>query len=170
MREDLGENAPRVISELANKVVKYIEAGDASSACITYEPAVYVWGSGQNGRLGNGQQQNNPVPMLSSELEDKVVEKIVMGTNSTFAILGSGRVFAFGSSKSGKLGFELANDKNYVLPKEIISLGPGAEDVSVAQVAAGPFHSLVLTTEGVLYAMGNSKDGKLGIESAAAAI
>lgn len=103
-------------------MVKYIEAGDASSACITYEPAVYVWGSGQNGRLGNGQQQNSQVPMLSNELEDKVVDKVVMGTNSTFAIMASGQVFGFGSSKSGKLGFELANDKNYVLPKEIISL------------------------------------------------
>ena len=44
--QPIGENAPRQITELQNKMVKYIEAGDASSACITYEPAVYVWGSG----------------------------------------------------------------------------------------------------------------------------
>lgn len=68
-------------------MVRYIEAGDASSSCITYEPAVYVWGSGQNGRLGNGQQHAITDPTLSNELEDKAVEKIVMGTNSTFAVL-----------------------------------------------------------------------------------
>ena len=32
--------------ELKNKIVKYIEAGDASSACITVDSLVYVWGSG----------------------------------------------------------------------------------------------------------------------------
>lgn len=31
------------------------------------------------------------------------------------------------------------------------------------QVAAGPFHTLVLSNEGRIYSMGNSKDGKLGI-------
>jgi alpha-tubulin suppressor-like RCC1 family protein len=30
------------------------------------------------------------------------------------------------------------------------------------QIAAGPFHTIMLTTEGNLLSMGNSKDGKLG--------
>lgn len=53
-----------------------------------------------------------------------------------------------------------------MLPKEIISLGAH----NVLQVAAGPFHTLVLTKRGEVYAMGNSKDGKLGLETAAANI
>jgi len=39
---------------LADKKVKIIEAGDASSACILVDFSVYMWGSGMNGRLGNG--------------------------------------------------------------------------------------------------------------------
>ena len=39
---------------LADKRVKIIEAGDASSACILTDASVYMWGSGMNGRLGNG--------------------------------------------------------------------------------------------------------------------
>lgn len=157
--QEVGENAPRQIKELEGKFVKYIEAGDASSACITHEPQVYMWGSGLNGRLGNGDSGPELLPQLSQELKDKQVACIVKGTNTTFAIMENS-VFGWGSSKSGKLGFELANGKNYELPKEIIAL----KDVQVYQVAAGPFHTLVLTVDGTILSMGNSKDGKLGYD------
>jgi alpha-tubulin suppressor-like RCC1 family protein len=73
----------------------------------------------------------------------------------------SGQVFGWGSSKSGKLGFDMANGKNYPLPKEIISL----KDLNIYSIAAGPFHTLVLASDGSIYSMGNSKDGKLGFEN-----
>lgn len=44
------------------------------------------------------------------------------------------------------------------MPKEVISL----KDVEVYQIAAGPFHTLLLTNDGKIFSMGNSKDGKLG--------
>ena len=37
--------------------------------------------------------------------------------------------------------------------------------LDVYQIAAGPFHTLMLTAVGQLYVMGNSKDGKLGVET-----
>lgn len=85
-----------------------------------------------------------------------------MGTNSSFALLENQKVFAWGSSNSGKLGFKLAGGKNYMLPKEIIELK--AQKVVLYQIAAGPFHTLLLTRDGKVYTMGNSKDGKLGFE------
>ena len=60
--QEVGENAPRQIKELAGKHVKFIEAGDASSACITHDLMVYMWGSGLNGRLGNGTHGNELTP------------------------------------------------------------------------------------------------------------
>lgn len=102
---------------LNNLSIKYIETGDATSACITNDQKVYLWGCGLNGRLGNGENINIDVPQLSSELKDKMVSAIIMGSNSTFAILENKNIFAWGSSKGGKLGFEMANGKNYELPK-----------------------------------------------------
>ena len=55
----------------------------------------------------------------------------------------------------------MANGKNYPLPKEIISL----KELKVFTIAAGPFHTLILTQDGLLYTMGNSKDGKLGFDN-----
>lgn len=164
--QEVGENAPRQIKELAGKHVKFIEAGDASSACITHDLMVYMWGSGLNGRLGNGTHGSELTPQLSQELKDKQVSSISKGTNSTFAIFETAQVFGWGSSKNGKLGFQLANGKNYDLPREIISL----EGHEIYQIAAGPFHTLLLTIEGNLLTMGNSKDGKLGYELASGGV
>ena len=54
---------------IADKKVKIIEAGDASSACILYDCSVYMWGSGMNGRLGNGNTDPVLMPTESKELD-----------------------------------------------------------------------------------------------------
>lgn len=53
-------------------------------------------------------------------------------------------MFGWGSSKSGKLGFELSGGKNYDLPREIISLS----NFPIFQIASGSFHTLLLTKDG----------------------
>jgi alpha-tubulin suppressor-like RCC1 family protein len=102
---------------LHDKKVKMIEAGDASSACILTDSSVYMWGSGMNGRLGNGDTKQVLIPIRSKELDGKQVIAITKGTNNTFAILDTYQVYGFGSSRGGKLGFELAKGKNYELPR-----------------------------------------------------
>jgi E3 ubiquitin-protein ligase HERC2 len=61
----VGENCPRKIKGMQGRFVKYIEAGDASSAAVTHDFQVYMWGSGLNGRLGNGTYINELLPQLS---------------------------------------------------------------------------------------------------------
>ena len=155
---------PRRIEKLKEKFVTQVEAGDASSACITHDLNVYMWGSGLNGRLGNGTKHNLTTPDMSQELKKKQVISITKGTNSTFAIFESKKVCSWGSSKNGKLGFELPQGKNYELPREIISFSHDKHEIY--QIAAGPFHTVCLTTRGKILVMGNSKDGKLGIKPA----
>ena len=75
--QEVGENAPRIIEELRGKFIKNCEAGEASSACITHNNFVYIWGSGLNGRLGNGTSSNILVPELSQELRKMQVKVIV---------------------------------------------------------------------------------------------
>jgi alpha-tubulin suppressor-like RCC1 family protein len=57
--------------DLADKTVRTIEAGDASSVCILTDFSVYMWGSGMNGRLGNGTTENVLSPIRSAELDGK---------------------------------------------------------------------------------------------------
>ena len=162
----MGENSPRQITNvLKDLFIKYINAGDASSSCVTHDRIVYMWGSGLHGRLGNGNSNNLLKPELSQELKDKQVKLMFKGTNTSFALLESTSILAWGSSKNGKLGFSMGNGKNYELPKEIITINE--QGIEVYQIAAGPFHTLLLSTSGKIYCMGSSKDGKLGIDMGA---
>ena len=121
--QEVGENSPRQITNVLNDLfIKYINAGDASSSCVTHDRIVYMWGSGLHGRLGNGNSNNLLKPELSQELKDKQVKLMFKGTNTSFALLESKSILAWGSSKNGKLGFSMGNGKNYELPKEIITI------------------------------------------------
>ena len=88
------------------------------------------------------------------------IENIVLGASHSLCLLRNGKVLAWGSSKDGKMGLEGAMDRNFLTPKEITTL----DNISVYQMAAGTFHTLILTEEGEIYSFGNSKDGKLGYD------
>ena len=102
---------------LADKVVKYIEAGDASSSCVLIDWSTYLWGSGMNGRLGNGVYEPVLKPFKSKELDGKQIIGIHKGTNNTFTVLDTNKVYGFGSSRGGKLGFPGTKGKNFDLPR-----------------------------------------------------
>lgn len=119
--QEVGENAPRQITFFKHPV-KQIAAGDASSAVITQEGQVYLWGSGLNGRLGNGTSANIMLPELSMELRNYQVLNLMLGTSTSFSILESRSVLAWGSSKNGKLGHPMAMGKNFELPKEVVAV------------------------------------------------
>ena len=66
---------------------------------------------------------------------------MVKGVNTTFAILESNQILAWGSSKNGKLGFPMANGKNYRIPKEIIAVNNFPRPI----ISCRPFHCPVST-------------------------
>ena len=46
---------PTLITALSGKNVVYVSCGNAYSAAITEEGALYTWGKGSCGRLGHGE-------------------------------------------------------------------------------------------------------------------
>lgn len=67
------------------------------------------------------------------------------------------KVFSFGRNASGQCGHDKLHTFN---APELVA---GLSHVNVVQAAAGTKHSLFLTDEGVVYACGENKYGKLGI-------
>ena len=86
------------------------------------------------------------------------VTQVAAGGAYSLAVTASGQLYAFGDNQAGELGSSANNVPNPTptlvgLPGEI---GP------VTQVAAGEFHSLVVTASGQLYAFGENFFGELG--------
>lgn len=70
----------------------------------------HVWGSGRFGKLGLGSdEQNYTQPRKLFTMFKEQVTEFASGPYHTLALTNSGKIFAFGNSKYGKLG--LAQDQ-----------------------------------------------------------
>ena len=160
--DETGENLPKEVSFFRQTAIKIalIEAGEANSAVITHgKGELFLWGCGMHGRLGTGKTNNVLRPSVIQDLNNLKVEDVSLGSSHTLCLLKSGQVLCWGPSTHGKMGLETALDRNFLTPKELITL----DREKAFQISAGPFHSLVLTEKGKLYTFGNAKDGKLGL-------
>jgi len=75
----------------------------------------------------------------------------------TLIVDSRGQCYAFGGGENGALGLGYEKIEQTV-PRRILHLPK-----KVIMVAAGRYHSLALTRDGIVYSWGSSKDGKLGL-------
>eukprot|EP01043_Picozoa_sp_COSAG02_P104430 COSAG02_NODE_40427_length_405_cov_2.944444_1_plen_83_part_10 len=80
---------------------------------------------------------------------------VAAGGDHSLVLTTAGAVFSFGYGNYGRLGH--GDTANQLSPVQIQSLG-----TDNAMVAAGGYHSLVLTTAGAVFSFGRSYYGQLG--------
>lgn len=144
-------------------IVAGVAAGWSHSAAITPSGSLYTWGNNLSGELGIGSNVSRNTPVLVSALPagDPVVA-VALGTNTgsgsehTLALLSSGAVYSWGLNSYGQVGDGSTVNRN--LPARVAAL-PG----DIVAVAAGAFHTVALTSGGVVYAWGDNRFGQLGL-------
>jgi alpha-tubulin suppressor-like RCC1 family protein len=148
-----------------------VAAGLLHTLALTESGQLYSFGANNDGQLGRKTTHGpgewaNPTPTLVAlSGQDGPVVQIAAGRTSSFAVTESGQLYAFGENRFGQLGFAENSgpgpdpSENAHPTPTLVSL-PG--DPPVAEVAAGSFHTLVLTDEGQLYAFGKNTFGELG--------
>ncbi len=150
----------------ASGQVVQIAAGYEQSLALTSTGQLYAFGGNRYGELGNatnaGTQTPNPTPtpVVLSNASGQVVQ-IAAGIEHSLALTSTGQLYAFGGNRYGELG-RAANVETPV-PNSTpvaVSLPPAAGPVR--SIAAGGFHSLALTTSGLIYAFGRNTNGQLG--------
>ena len=144
---------------LASNPVQHGVASNAAILTISITvPSGSLWGMGDNsyGDLGDGTttQRYAPVQILSSG-----VKAVAAGDDFSLIVKTDGSLWAMGNDDWGQLGDGTvsngsATDSCYS-PEQIL---PGG----VRAVAAGECFSLVLKTDGSLWAMGDNSNGQLG--------
>jgi alpha-tubulin suppressor-like RCC1 family protein len=147
-------------------------AGKLHSLVVTASGQLYSFGNNCCGQLGRvtvnpPREWSNPTPTLVQlpEGAGPVVE-VAAGAFFSLVRTANGKVYSFGENRYGQLGFEENSGpgpspaENTHLAPTLVTL-PGAEGPAV-QIAAGVYHSLVLTASGQVYSFGENTGGQLG--------
>ena len=114
--------------------------------------ALYCWGSGLQGELGNGSTANTNVPIAVSDM-DSDVSVVSAGYAHTCAVK-SGTAWCWGKNNVGQLGIGTTSPFE-VLPNAV------AHGKTVASLAMGTYHSCLTNTSGAMYCWGQNAYGAL---------
>ncbi|XP_064220489.1 X-linked retinitis pigmentosa GTPase regulator isoform X4 [Aotus nancymaae] len=135
--------------------IKQLSAGSNTSAALTEDGRLFMWGDNSEGQIGLPNIPNACVPHQVTI--GKPISWISCGYYHSAFVTTDGELYIFGEPENGKLG----------LPNELLSshripqLVPEIPE-KVIQVACGGEHSVVLT-ENAVYTFGLGQFGQLGL-------
>ncbi|HEX4034862.1 MAG TPA: putative Ig domain-containing protein [Solirubrobacteraceae bacterium] len=160
-------NAPTLVTLPGQSgTIIQIAAGANSSLALTSTGQLYGFGLDLYGQIGNlppytpdNEPEPIPNPIALPGVTGQITE-IAAGDTDGFAATSTGQLFAFGKNDEGQLGTTNMGVENYNGTPSLITL-PG-ESGTIAEIAAGSEHTLVLTTSGQLYGFGENGEGQLG--------
>lgn len=173
--DNLSVSSPRKIDSLSK--ITSVSAGGMHCGCIDENFNCYTWGACNYGQLGIGKAVINKemvsVPTkvrfspsnhdLNQDADgDEILlcSKISCGGMHTAAIALDGSVYCWGKADSGQTGFPDWYKTFFAgvhSPKKVHGFTETAVDV-----ACGGFHTLILTSNDTVFAMGKEDFGLLG--------
>jgi len=147
---------PVQIRTLNETKVKGVFAARRHSVVLDSEGQVFSFGSGEDGKLGHGNELDQLVPKQITAIRNCRVVNVSCGAHHTLLVTDSGRLFSFGFAACGQLGH--GDQTNRAVPTEVRSLS----NERVVNCAAGAHHSLAVTDRGGVYSFGLGHTGQLG--------
>jgi alpha-tubulin suppressor-like RCC1 family protein len=128
-------------------------SADSGHACVVHDGGtVSCWGTGQYGRLGNGQSQASATPVTVSNLTDAVT--VSVGYEHTCALRSTGSVACWGRNNGGQLGNGTQTDST--TPVDVLNI------TDATAVTAGGSVSCALRATGSVSCWGVGYNGGLG--------
>ena len=149
---DNNRHAPTLLHDLKNIV--QISAGYHHSLLLTDNGQVYVCGNNKYGQLGLGYNNNCQVPVLNNHINNII--QVSAGFNHTLLLRYDGCVYTCGNNMYGQLA-DGTNSNFSNMPLLIPNI------YNIKQISNGYHHSLLLTKNGQVYALGYNKHGQLGL-------
>lgn len=145
-----------MIEGLKGKKVVQATCFGAHNAVLTDAGQVFMWGSGTDGKLGQGDNESHFAPVLVRALEDKGIKSIQCGYDFAAAINVEGHLFTWGHGLGGRLGH--GDEENRTVPTLVAALA----EVPVRSIACGAGHMAAISDMNVLYTWGKNAEGQLG--------
>ncbi|NXM29491.1 RPGR regulator, partial [Oxyruncus cristatus] len=134
--------------------IKQLAAGSYTSAAVTEDGQLFVWGDNSEGQIGLASESCVSVPRRVDV--GKPVSSVSCGYYHSALITGDGELYTFGEPANGKLGLLPEQLKNNRVPQPVLGIME-----KVNKVACGGEHTVVLT-EADVYTFGLGQYGQLG--------
>ncbi len=125
--------------------------GRRHACAVTDDGAVYCWGAGASGQLGNGSRKDRARPTRVTKVRAAV--DVDVGAAHSCALSAGGAVWCWGSHVLGELGHprRTGSDEPVRVPLP-----------EVAELDVGEHHACARSDAGAVYCWGAGKHGELG--------
>jgi alpha-tubulin suppressor-like RCC1 family protein len=148
--------------------VVMVAAGHDHALMVSSDGAVYAWGLGTSGQLGDNLATSSTIPVRvksGAQGPQRYLEDIIAvsaGDTFSLALASDGSVYSWGSGSSGRLGDGASTQRN--TPVKVVSGEQGAHQFlqDIVGLSAGNGHTLAVAQDGRVYAWGVGTSGRLG--------
>ncbi|KAI8833873.1 regulator of chromosome condensation 1/beta-lactamase-inhibitor protein II [Chytriomyces cf. hyalinus JEL632] len=137
-------------------VFETIACGWNNSFAIDSSGAIWAFGTNSHGQLGRDQRSGSEARVVQLDNQTRPV-KIALGQRHSLVLFEDGQVWGWGETKMGALGS--AQGKSIALPSRLV-LRDGTE--SFKDIAAGQYHSVVVTKQKSVVTLGSRKRNRFG--------
>lgn len=142
-----------------------VEINCVSSAVLTQEGRLFMFGSNGSGQLGvDNLTISQSVPIEITDrfglMNGETIVKVSLGLSFTSAITSNNRLFTWGYNGDGQLGDGTTINKS--IPIDITDRLNLEEGDDILEVSLGFGHTSVLTSSGMIFLWGNNWKGQLG--------
>ena len=147
-----------VINGSSSGTWKEISTGGDFTCAIATNDKVYCWGSGANGRLGNGGTSNSTVPSTTlNGASPGTYHQVSGGNDFACGLSTNDKAYCWGRGAEGSIGNGSTADRT---SPTLVSNGAGPG--TYVQISAGFQHACGLTFSNELYCWGRGFEGQIG--------
>ena len=135
-----------------------ISSGFKHYAALAEDGTVWTWGKGRYGVLGHcdGADRSTPTRLNKNAFGGSEAVMVACGWNHTMVVTVDGRLWTFGRGREGQVGH--GNTDHVLVPRNVCAF----DEVKIAMVAGGRYHSIAATAEGDVFTWGWGQYGELG--------
>jgi alpha-tubulin suppressor-like RCC1 family protein len=157
---------------LAGKTLTQISAGGGAgldTCALDSAGAVYCWGSGFDGALGDGGTAGSAVPVavdVHGVLHGQTVTQISAGADGACVLDSAGAAYCWGDNDYGELGDDTTADSSVPVA---VAAGAIPAGQTLTQISSGYEDTCALSSAGAAYCWGDDFFGELGDNGGASA-
>lgn len=126
-----------------NEEIVKVTCGWDHSLAVSSQGTIFSWGSGSNGKLGHGDEENCDVPTAIRSMIGKYVKDVKAGCEHSVMLTDDFEVWTCGQGDSGRLGH--GDNQTQKSPKRIEFFAQNS--LKPVSIAVGDKYNLVLVEE-----------------------